>query len=293
MKLRQFQVREFKSVWDSGPVNVDNQVTCLVGKNEAGKTALLQALYRTNPIIPSAANFDETYDYPKREVEDYRFDVKNGSREEAVVVECLYELETFDTQMVEKAFGVHTLKSDQLRHRTYYGQNNNGFELEIDEQAARVHLAGSSELPDALRTTLKTASNWNDFRAALDNTESTAAVEDLKTLLTKIGDDRLQGYILEELIWPRAPKFLYFDEYFQLTGCASVNALIQRKNEERLEGPDHPLLGLVNLARLELEQLATDQEHHGTEEQAGGGQQSSNTTDYQILVTEQASRHAI
>lgn len=255
MKLRQFQVREFKSVWDSGPVNVDAKVTCLVGKNEAGKTALLQALYRTNPIIPSDAHFDETYDYPKREVEDYRFDVKTGSREEAVVVECLYDLETSDTQVVAKALGAHTLKSAQLRHRTYYGQNNNDFELQIDEQAARVHLAGSSELPDALLTTLKAANNWNDFRAALDNTESTTAVEDLKTLLTKIGNDRLQKYIVEELLWPRAPQFLYFDEYFQLTGCASVNALIQRKNEKRLEGADHPLLGLINLARLELGQL--------------------------------------
>jgi predicted ATP-dependent endonuclease of OLD family len=73
MKLREFRVREFRSIWDSGPVEIDSQVTCLVGKNEAGKTALLTALYRTNPIIPEAAEFDETYDYPKREVEDYRF----------------------------------------------------------------------------------------------------------------------------------------------------------------------------------------------------------------------------
>jgi AAA15 family ATPase/GTPase len=45
MKLKSFQVKEFKSVWDSGLVDVA-QITCLVGKNEAGKTALLQALYR-------------------------------------------------------------------------------------------------------------------------------------------------------------------------------------------------------------------------------------------------------
>jgi predicted ATP-dependent endonuclease of OLD family len=70
MKLKEFRVREFRSIWESGPVKVDDKVTCLVGKNEAGKTALLTALYRTNPIRPEAANFDETYDYPKREVED-------------------------------------------------------------------------------------------------------------------------------------------------------------------------------------------------------------------------------
>ena len=96
MKLKEFRVREFRSIWDSGSVAVDHQVTCLVGKNEAGKTALLTALYRTNPIIAEHAMFDETYDYPKREVEDYRFAVENGDRDKAVVVEAVYELEDSD-----------------------------------------------------------------------------------------------------------------------------------------------------------------------------------------------------
>jgi hypothetical protein len=39
MNLKEF-VREFQSVWDSGPIAMD-EITCLVGKNEAGKTALL------------------------------------------------------------------------------------------------------------------------------------------------------------------------------------------------------------------------------------------------------------
>ena len=56
MKLKEYRVKEFRSVWDSGPIKVDKK-TCLVGKNEAGKTALLTALYRTNPIIPSDAVF--------------------------------------------------------------------------------------------------------------------------------------------------------------------------------------------------------------------------------------------
>ncbi len=64
MKLKEFRVREFRSVWDSGTVKVDD-VTCLVGKNEAGKTALLKALYRLNPLIEEDAKFDVTDDYPR------------------------------------------------------------------------------------------------------------------------------------------------------------------------------------------------------------------------------------
>ena len=137
MKLKQFTVREFKSIWDSGPVEVDDLVTCLVGKNEAGKTALLTALYRTNPIIPEDSGFDLTYDYPKREVEDYRFAVENEERAEAVVVDCLYELDTRDMAAVAREFGPEVLKSDTFRRRSYYGKGRSVFDLVVNDQAAR------------------------------------------------------------------------------------------------------------------------------------------------------------
>jgi predicted ATP-dependent endonuclease of OLD family len=124
MKLKEYTVREFRSIWDTGPIKVDDQTTCFVGKNEAGKTTVLTALYRTNPIRKSDAVFDETYDYPKREVEDYRFAVENGDREEAAVVECLYELDEGDLAAVENVFGPKVLKSKTFRRTTYYGKAN-------------------------------------------------------------------------------------------------------------------------------------------------------------------------
>jgi predicted ATP-dependent endonuclease of OLD family len=70
MKLRKVQVTEFKSVWDSNVFEID-RIACLVGKNESGKTAILQALYRLNPIVDNDCNFDVTDDYPRTEVENY------------------------------------------------------------------------------------------------------------------------------------------------------------------------------------------------------------------------------
>src|SRR5882672_1442761 len=123
MKLREFVVQEFRSVWDSGPIKIDDQTTCLVGKNEAGKTAILTALYRTNPIIPAHAGFDEVYDYPKREVEDYRIAVENGDRDEAVVVECTYELNDDDLKAVSSVFGDKVLNSKTFKRSTFYGKS--------------------------------------------------------------------------------------------------------------------------------------------------------------------------
>ena len=57
MRLVQAQVTDFQSVHDSTPFDIGD-VTCLVGKNEAGKTALLKAIYRLNPINASDAEYD-------------------------------------------------------------------------------------------------------------------------------------------------------------------------------------------------------------------------------------------
>lgn len=255
MKLKEFRVREFRSIWDSGPVNVDDQVTCLVGKNEAGKTALLTALYRTNPIIPEAAVFDETYDYPKREVEDYRFAVENKDRDEAVVVECLYELEGSDVEAVTSVFGPKVLKSKSFRRKTYYGKGKSRFILEADESAARTHLADNPALPDELKAALKGAADWNAFAAALEATEATEAVKALKGTVAKVRENGLAYHIFNSLIWPRAPKYLYFDEFYQMTGQTNLDALIAREDAKKLEDSDHPLIGLINLARLNHRQL--------------------------------------
>lgn len=255
MKLKEYTVREFESIWDSGPVKIDDKITCLVGKNEAGKTAILKALYRTNPIIANDAVFDETYDYPKREVEDYRFAVENGDREEAIVVKSLYELDEHDIEAATSVFGPQVLKGKTFQLETYYGKCKSKFVLSADDAGARKHLADNPALPDELKDTLKGATDWDAFAEALDTTEAIEAVKELKALVAKVREEGLAFYIFTSLIWPLAPKFLYFDEYYQMKGQANLNALIAREDKDELEDSDYPILGLINLARLNLREL--------------------------------------
>jgi ATPase subunit of ABC transporter with duplicated ATPase domains len=49
MKLKSVQVRMFRNILDSTPVKIEEKVTCLVGKNESGKSAFLNALWRLKP----------------------------------------------------------------------------------------------------------------------------------------------------------------------------------------------------------------------------------------------------
>ena len=70
MKLTKVRITEFQSIQDSTEFEIGD-VTCLVGKNEAGKTALLKALYHLNPIIEEDGDFDATNDYPRRDLIDF------------------------------------------------------------------------------------------------------------------------------------------------------------------------------------------------------------------------------
>jgi len=75
MKLKSARVENFRCIEDSGEFGLA-AVTCLVGKNEAGKSALLQALYKLNPDVKELGGFDETNDYPRRRLIEYLDRVK-------------------------------------------------------------------------------------------------------------------------------------------------------------------------------------------------------------------------
>lgn len=61
MRLARFRVSSYRSIQDSGWIEVDT-ITAFVGQNEAGKSNLFEALYRLNPFTPGEAyNIDEDW----------------------------------------------------------------------------------------------------------------------------------------------------------------------------------------------------------------------------------------
>jgi predicted ATPase len=82
MRLKSYHVWNFRSVDDSGPIDVD-EVTALIGTNESGKTNLLLPLWKLNPakdgaIIPTA-------DFPRKKYNDFR-----GMESKPVFVEAVF-----------------------------------------------------------------------------------------------------------------------------------------------------------------------------------------------------------
>src|ERR1051326_6767244 len=126
MKLEKARITNFRCIDDSEDFRI-GQVTCLVGKNESGKTAILHALAKLNSVDPSLAKFDKERDYPRKILTDYD--------EETKVLDTTWTLDPEDINAVEDVIGKGALKSQSVTIERDY-TNSDAWNVEIDEQKA-------------------------------------------------------------------------------------------------------------------------------------------------------------
>lgn len=259
MKLKKVQIKNFQSIRDSNEFDID-QVTCLVGKNEAGKTALLKALHRLNPIADDSTQFDPTDDYPRSLLSEYEDEVNSGRRPHNMVVCAVFELEPEDTSKIQASFGQECLQDGRLKltlSRDYGNQLHS--ELDgIDERAAIEHLITADHLSNRLQEALTGSVSASEVLKRIDDQSDLGdgSQEWLETL-NGINSTDLQTYVYSNYVQERIPTFLYFDEYYQLTGQENIDALRTRISNGDLRNSDYPLIGLIELAGLSLDQLAS------------------------------------
>ena len=256
MKLTKVRITNFQSIHDSTEFDTAD-VTCLVGKNEAGKTALLKALYRLNPVIESEGEFDAVEDYPRQAVADYEDDLKAGRAEPAQVVHATYTLERDDIAAVENAFGEKCLSDDDPAVTLHKGYANEVTftGITVDSTSAIVHLIEEAGLPQPLTAQLLPLTAATEMLKVLSDAEETDAVRQLRPKLDAISANDVASVVYTDILRDRIPKFLYFDEYSQMKGHDNLDALKNRLDSNALNPQDHPLVGLINLAGLDLNQL--------------------------------------
>ncbi len=262
MRLIQARVQNFKSISDSGTVTVDPKVTVLVGQNEAGKTAFLQALHKARAADDVDAKYNREMDYPRAVLNDYE-EIHGATP--AVVATLTYELTEDEQSEINDSLGVQVLTS---RTFTVTHNYNNGASIGVfaKEQAFARHLLDAAGLPEEVAKPLRTAKSARELLAALAATERTAEAEALyQGLNTRFGK-MANGWsgadyqIWKEHIEPAIPRFVYFDDYRLLPGRLNLTGLQQRKaqaagNPAVLTGQDRAVLGLLRMAKVDLDQL--------------------------------------
>jgi len=257
MKLISVEVTEFQSIRRSNPFEIGD-ITCLVGKNESGKTAILQAIYRLNPIIDSEGTFDVTDDYPRADVEDYQYEIEKQQNEHAIVTRVVFSLEKSEIDSIEAGFGKGILEKPKLTLSKGYS-NTLLVGLQIEEKIAIKALLKQAKLPPKLASDLGKSQSYREFAESIENyddSENQEHIKRLQKILPNINDSKsLTIYIYDTYLEESVPKFLYFDEYYQMRGHENIESLKARIEQNELLKSDYPLLGLIELARIDLEQL--------------------------------------
>jgi energy-coupling factor transporter ATP-binding protein EcfA2 len=251
MILESARVENFKCIDDSTEFSV-RPLTALVGKNESGKTALLKALYRVNPILPVDGNFVET-EYPRRRWAAYR---QHRAEAAARVVTATWRLEEPDAAAIAEVTGPDALAGPTVAVSRGY-DNTLAWHIDVDERRVASTLMRRAKLDtDELRR-LWAVTNVAELLQTLRGLESPSPA--LSALLADVESrfpDGSPAGAIAAILETRLPRFLYFAEYHKLPGEVSIDELMRRKAANELTVVDTIFLALLELAHTTPEELA-------------------------------------
>jgi predicted ATPase len=287
MRLIKARVQKYRSIRDTGEFEVDLKKTILVGPNEAGKTALLQALQQLNPP-PAVPKFDALRDYPRSEYND----ITTGAVKpvDVEVATGWFALEDEDKKDLPPAYHdsiyVYCRKLDNSATRwikggpavpTYKTVSNDLLKL-VDHVDRRVPVPAAGQ-PTPEKPSAKFAAvtkDWQDdlvisvkHGAALKGwLDSVVALVDEGNAaemarLTKLQEQVQVSAKLEaalKVLDGRLPVFVLFNNYFRVRPLIHLRHLQQRLESKILDDAQYDygnecLLRLLGFTAKELADL--------------------------------------
>ena len=301
MQIKAFRVRKFRNIEDSGSIDLLGPLTCVVGKNQSGKSALLRALHKFNPH--SSEPYDMRHEWPRGQ----------RTKRDAghVVCEVSLLLSAEDANELNAIAGRDAIAPQQpiTVTRTYAGDY--GYEIPDIPELFRNPLEAKelALLCDALPTATKSlgedflhiatecademkqyignaqiedltdlsASHQQKMEEYLDDTPASQRAkqeEFVASYLSQLDEietglqerlsqyERALDYIVEAL-----PTFIYMDDYRTFRGRANLENIRVRRDGASgdLSEEDETFLMILKLAGLDLDQL-NEQGDSGEEE---------------------------
>lgn len=249
MKLVKAQVLNFRSVEDSGVFEIGD-LTCLVGKNEAGKTAILRAIQGVKPT--DSFEYDRTRDYPRRYLS--KFDERHPSGE-SPVARTWWRLDADDVAVLEESLGESPLMSNEVQVTSYIGHKGTKWTIPIDEKKCLHNLEAQCSLGEEDKAAIKASPGTADALTALKGLSERSAAQEalLKTLSSFRDGSAILAAI--DILAKRIPRFFYTSHFERMSGELSLNKLAQDKQHNRLSPGDQIFLDFLEYAGTTIEEL--------------------------------------
>jgi energy-coupling factor transporter ATP-binding protein EcfA2 len=254
--LTSVQIKNFKCINDSNEFRIDERVTCLVGKNESGKTALLQALSKLNPVDQNSGKFDVTNDYPRYRMIEYR---NRAGSDPAEALITTWSLQSSEVEALRSIIGP---EADNLTVKISKGYDNQVHSsIDIDEKNVVQYLQKAHNLTRDEKAPLASSSDLKSLHQSLTAIKELSANQK-KCLdsLTKFPNDDLRATV-DGIVAAKLPKVAYFSEYLRMPGQVSVNDLKQRVRTNILNEGDRVFIALLGMIGKTVEDLEKISQH--------------------------------
>jgi len=248
MKLIKVRVKNFRSADDSGEFEVGD-LTCLVGKNEAGKTAILRALHGLSPT--DGFIYDKTRDYPRRYLS--KFDDRHPEGHSEVAITS-WELDDADVAEVDAVLGPDALTGREVGITSYIGAKPT-WSIPIDHNKVLRNLEGRHGLSATDKASIKSAESTQTALQLLGGLpEKTAAQTALHQTISSFREGSASLKAID-ILSPRRPKFFYTSHFDRMSGEISVNKLNEDRQHNRVSEGDHIFLDFLEYAGTTIEEL--------------------------------------
>lgn len=281
LKLSKVEINKYKSFLEKQVVEVEENVTVLVGKNESGKTAFLEALAKTN-YFEKDENFmfDSTLDYPRRELKKWQ-----RGREDTKVVKCTFSIPKELLEQIQDDCGEKTINTDSVTITKNYENTTVWHQVGAKQEEFLKFLLSGKELPKELKSELLASDSLEDARdkaKSSSNDALTSVIEFLEKIISVAPEEwtnKLEGYLVKEYFEPNMPKFWYFDEYYTLPSRIDIRKL----NNNTLSGKEQKISkALFDLAGIDIKELlsSTDFESYVAELEATSNEITDHMFEY-------------
>jgi energy-coupling factor transporter ATP-binding protein EcfA2 len=252
MKLTQLRVQNFRCVDDSETFSI-GPVTCLVGKNESGKTSLLHALEKLNPIDDSRKEIDKYRDYPRFKLTEYD--------PAQFLLNTTWQLDDDDVAAVEELLGEGCLASESVTVSLKH-DGTKSWGIQLDQGKVIKHLLSEAGCDAGEVQALSKCKDSDELRA----TAAALAPEPsarINTLIEKLATFRDSRPVLGalDLFATRMPKFLYFSIYDRMLGAVALSDLAKRKANNSLTANDRVFLSFLEFAGTSVEDVVALQQY--------------------------------
>ena len=263
MRLTKARVQGYRSIIDTGYFDVENDKTIFVGPNEAGKTAILQALQKLN-APEGTASFDPLRDYPRSKYDE---DIKNGKVDPSkfTVVEGHFILEDEDKEDIpedyQNALYIFGRRLDNTAwHRLDNAPEQLSFsDIEKDLLKLCQHYKNTSQAKSESETKQTAIQNSYDSviiglqRTSVITAEKAKKITDwVKNNVSYLADDnpteeKRYDKLIELLEKPierdgvlktcnkRLPTFILFSNYFRIRPVLHLRNLAERIDRKMLD----------------------------------------------------------